>query len=140
MPTLIRSWEAMRALEVAKWQQRCRIDWDATDGRNLRAQAYSMGNVDGDGEVLIPSGRRRLGSGGPGPGEGLREGQSSCGVGPDNALQFPKKDIAGALWVFRAPEAGSLKDVCRRLSRPSPPSCQGQSGSCLFVRISCKMH
>ena len=34
MPTLILWWEAMRALEVAKWQQRCRIDWDAADGRN----------------------------------------------------------------------------------------------------------
>ena len=52
-------------------------------------------------------GRRRLGSGGP-LGEGFREGQSSCGVGPGNALQFPKKDLAGTLWVFRAPEAGAV--------------------------------
>ena len=36
MPTLIR-WEAMRAPEVAKWQK-CRADWDATDGRNGGAQ------------------------------------------------------------------------------------------------------
>ena len=34
MPTLIRSWEAFRALEVAKWQQKYRVGWDATDGRN----------------------------------------------------------------------------------------------------------
>ena len=34
MPTLIRWWEAMRASEVTKWQQRCRIEWDAVDGRN----------------------------------------------------------------------------------------------------------
>ena len=33
MPTLIRWWEALRAPEVAKWQQKCRVDWDATDGR-----------------------------------------------------------------------------------------------------------
>ena len=33
VPTLIRWWEAMRAPEVAKWQQRYRIDGDATDGR-----------------------------------------------------------------------------------------------------------
>ena len=33
MPTLIRWWEAMRASEVAKWQQKYRIEWDATDGR-----------------------------------------------------------------------------------------------------------
>ena len=34
MPTLIRWWEAMRAPEVAKWQQRYRIDLDAADGCN----------------------------------------------------------------------------------------------------------
>ena len=34
VPTLIRWWEALRAPEVAKWQQRNRIEWDATDGRN----------------------------------------------------------------------------------------------------------
>ena len=34
MPTMIRWWEALRALEVAKWQQKCRVDWDATDGRH----------------------------------------------------------------------------------------------------------
>ena len=38
MPTLIRWWEALRAPEVAKWQQKCRVDWDATDGRNGGAQ------------------------------------------------------------------------------------------------------
>ena len=32
--------EAVRrqALEVAKWQQRYRVDWDSTDGRNGGAQ------------------------------------------------------------------------------------------------------
>ena len=38
MPTLIRWWEALRAPEVAKWQQKYRVDWDATDGRNGTAQ------------------------------------------------------------------------------------------------------
>ena len=38
VPTLIRWWEAMRAPEVAKWQQRFRIDCDAADGRNGGAQ------------------------------------------------------------------------------------------------------
>ena len=33
-PTLIRWWEALRAPEVAKWWQKYRVDWDATDGRN----------------------------------------------------------------------------------------------------------
>ena len=34
MLMLIRWWEALRASEVAKWQQKCRVDCDATDGRN----------------------------------------------------------------------------------------------------------
>ena len=38
MPTLIRWWEALRAPEEAKWQQKYRVDWDATDGRNGGAQ------------------------------------------------------------------------------------------------------
>ena len=38
MPTLIRWSEALRAPEVAKWQQKYRVDWDATDGRNGGAQ------------------------------------------------------------------------------------------------------
>ena len=38
MPTLIRWWEALRASEVAKWQQKCRVACDATDGRNGGAQ------------------------------------------------------------------------------------------------------
>ena len=38
MPTLIRWWEVLRAPEVAKWQQKYRVDWDATDGRNGGAQ------------------------------------------------------------------------------------------------------
>ena len=38
MPTLIRWWEALRVPEVAKWQQKYRVEWDATDGRNGGAQ------------------------------------------------------------------------------------------------------
>ena len=38
MPTLMRWWEASRALEVAKSQLKYRVDWDATDGRNGGAQ------------------------------------------------------------------------------------------------------
>ena len=38
IPTLIRPWEALRAPAVAKWQQKYRVDWDATDGRNGGAQ------------------------------------------------------------------------------------------------------
>ena len=33
MPTLVRWWEALTAPGVARWQQKYRVDWDATDGR-----------------------------------------------------------------------------------------------------------
>ena len=38
MPTLIRWWEALIAPEVAKWQQKYLVEWDATDERNGGAQ------------------------------------------------------------------------------------------------------
>ena len=38
VPTLIRWWEALRASEMGKWQEKDRLDWDATDGRNGGAQ------------------------------------------------------------------------------------------------------
>ena len=38
VPTLTRWWEALRAPEVARWQQKYRVDLDATDGRNGAAQ------------------------------------------------------------------------------------------------------
>ena len=38
MPTLIRWCEASRAPEVAKWQQKYRVDWDAFDDPNGGAQ------------------------------------------------------------------------------------------------------
>ena len=37
---------------------------------------------------------------GRGPGEGLRAGQSSCGVGLGDALQLPKEDLASAVRVL----------------------------------------
>ena len=51
MPTLIRWWEALRASEVAKLQQKYRVDWDATDGRNGGAQQTVWENSDGDGKI-----------------------------------------------------------------------------------------
>ena len=121
MPTLVRWWEALRAPEVAKWQQKYRIDWDATDGRNGGAQRTVWENSVGHGEVQTlcrGSGRQRSGGGGPGfgSGEGLRARQSPCGVGLGDTLQRPE-DLAGAVWVFRAPEAGA---VCRMYSGAAP--------------------
>ena len=45
MPALIRWWEALRAPEVAKWQQKYGVDWDAADGRYGRAQRTVWENL-----------------------------------------------------------------------------------------------
>ena len=42
MPTLIRWWEALRAPDVAKWQQKYRVDWDATDGSSANGMGILM--------------------------------------------------------------------------------------------------
>ena len=86
-------------------------------GRNKHARRCSLnslGKFDGNGEVQISSGRRRFGSGGLGSGlgEGLRARQPSGGLGLGNALQLPKKDLAGALWILRAPEACAVSRMC----------------------------
>ena len=38
LPTMIRWWEALRAHEVSRWQERHSVGWDATDGRNGGAE------------------------------------------------------------------------------------------------------
>ena len=52
MPTLIRWWKALRAPEVAQSQQKYRVDWDVTSWRNGGAQRYSMGSIDGHGDLM----------------------------------------------------------------------------------------
>ena len=116
MPTLIRWWEALRASEVAKLQQKYRVDWDATDGRNGGAQQIVWENSDGDGKIKWDrrkEGCSRSGSCfGSGPGKGLRACQPPCGLGLGDAFQLPEEDLASAVWLLRAPEAGySSKDV-----------------------------
>ena len=104
MPILIRWWE------VAKWQQKYRVDRDATDSRNGGAQQTVW-------EMLLEMERfryrareRRFGSSGLGlgSGEGLRAGQSSCGVCLGDALQFPTEDLAGVGRKIRAPKASTF--------------------------------
>ena len=56
MPTMIRWWEALRAPEVAKWQQKYRVDWGATDGRKRGAQQTVS-------EILLEMERFKKGAG-----------------------------------------------------------------------------
>ena len=58
---------------------------------------------------------------------------ASCGLG--DALELHKKDLAGALWVFRAPVYSS-KDVRQSRLRPSRLYCQGPSGVVLHDALS----
>ena len=105
MPTLIRWWEALGAPEVAKWHQKYRVDWDATDGRNGGARRTVW-------EVLMEMERfdsKSRRSRGCGRGAGPCEGQPSCGPGLGDALQLPKKHIAGAVRLFGAPEASAVR-------------------------------
>ena len=58
---------------------------------------------------------------GTGPGGGCRASQSPSGVGLGGALQFPKKGRAGAVPLFRAPEASAV----RRMRGGSAPDHHG---------------
>ena len=51
VPTLTLWWEALRAPEVAKWQQKYRVCWDAADGRNGGAHQTVWGNSAGDEKI-----------------------------------------------------------------------------------------
>ena len=106
IPTLIRWWRAFRAPEVAKRQQKYRVDWDAV-------------NIDGNGKFFLQSKRRgsKSGSFGSGPGKGLRACHLPCGLGLGDAFQFPKEDLAGVVLSFRAPEARTV----RRMRRGAAP-------------------
>ena len=60
-------------------------------------------------ELSEQKGRRSRSCGlGLGPDEGLRARQPPCGLGLGVVLQLPKEDLAGAVWVFRAPEASAV--------------------------------
>ena len=74
MPTLLRWCEASRAPDVAKWQQKYRVEWDAADGRSGGAQqtvweiVMEMKRFDGNAKGRRP----RNGGLGAEPSEGLR--------------------------------------------------------------------
>ena len=82
---------------MAKWQQKYRVDWDATDGRNGGAQR-TVWEVWMDIERFNGKNRSRGSSGcglGAGPCEGIRASQPPRVLG--DALQPPKEGLAGAL-------------------------------------------
>ena len=80
---------------MASWQQKYRVDglgryrW-----QEWGSPANSVGNVDGNGEILLQ--------------KGFRAGQPPGGLGLGDRLQYPKEDLAGALRLFGAPEEGAV--------------------------------
>ena len=96
---------------MAKWQQKYRVDWDATDGRNGGASADSVGNFDGKGKVSLEKQRKKIKE---------RWHRFSTWRRPSSvsasrwswawATHFscPKEDLAGAVRLFRVPEEGGV--------------------------------
>ena len=129
MPTLIRRWEALRAPEVAKWQQKYRVDWDAADGRSGGAQRtvwevlMEMERFDGkakaedQGAVALvqtcrrPSSESALLWSGPGRRTSASQGRS-CGC---------------CVAALSTRGGYSSKAVRQSPCGPSRPSCQGPS-------------
>ena len=140
MPTLIRWWEALRTPEVAKWQMKYRVDWDATDGRNGGAQQTAW-------EIVM----ELEGFYGKANQKRVKERWFSTWRKPSS--------VSASLWsglgrrtsvsqersceccAFMSGTRGgySLKDVRRSRYGPSRPSCQGRSGvACSYV-LCCRM-
>ena len=97
----------MRAPEVAKWQLKYRVDWDATDGRNGGAQRsmekkrYGAGKEDQGAVALVLD-----------LAKAFERVSLPCGVGLGGALQLPKEDLASAVRVLPAPEASAVRRMC----------------------------
>ena len=132
----------MRASEVAKWQQRYGIEWDAADGRNGRAQRTVW-------EILMEM-------------ESFKHRASEEVVGAvalvlDLAKAFEWVSLP-EVWAGRRTSASqgrscgccmgissttsecSSKDVWRSRSRLSQLSCQGRSGVACLYGSYCRMH
>ena len=104
MLTMIRWWEALRAPEVPKWQQKYRVECDATDGRvggaerivretllEMEGFNFQAGEKDQGAVVLVLDLAKSLGS---------------------DAFQFLQEDFAGGMWGLRAPAASSVRRTC----------------------------
>ena len=120
MPTLMHMWEALRASEVMKWQQRYRTEWDAVNGRNGGAQRTVC-------EILMEMERFKY-----------RTGEEDLGAvalvldlakafeqvsllvvrALGDTLQLFREDLAAAMRVLRAQEASAVRKM-RSSAAPS---------------------
>ena len=113
---------------MTKWQQKYRVDWDATDGRNGGAQQSVWA-------MLLEMERCN--------GKAKEADQGALALVLDlanafervslpvvwawgNSLQLPKEDLASAVRVLRAPEACTVTIITAILP--------GSKWSCLLLR------
>ena len=123
MPTLIRWWEVLRAPEVATWQQKHRVGWDVTDGRNGGAQRTVWGVLLMEMERLLEEQKQKIE--GPWP---------WCWTWVTH-FSFPRT-ILRLLRLFRAPEASAV----RRMQFGAAPDHHGHLARVqveLFVFVHC---
>ena len=143
MLAMIRWWEALRAPEVARWQQTYRVEWDVTDGRNGGAERIVW-------EALL---------------EIERFNDYAIALVLDLAkvfervslpvvwasathFSFPRKILRVLYGYFEHQYAGiwstsgvfSFENAWRSRSRASRPFSQGQSGATCFYVLCCRMH
>ena len=130
MPMLIGWWDALKAFEVVKWQQKYRVDWDATDGRDGGAQRTEW-------EILLEMERVSVCA------KGEDQGALSLVLDLAEAFEWVSLSVVwawathfsfprSAVWEFRATEASSVRRMCGGTAPGHP--CQGPSGIvCFYV-------
>ena len=124
----------MRAQEVATWQQKYRVDWDVTDGRNGGNQRKVL-------EVLMEMERFN--------GRAKAEDRGAVALVLDLTKAFEQVSLPvvsseeGRSYDCYSVILGtrgecSSKDMRRNRCRPSRPFCQGQSGVACFCALCCR--
>ena len=135
MLAMVRWWEALRAPEVAKWQHKCRFEWDTTDGRNggvertvwetlleMERFTYHAGERDQGATALVLDFAKAF------------ERVSLCGLGQGMST-FPKTKRVCYAGTSNTSGGCSSEAVWRSRSRPSRPLSLGSKWSCLLLRI-----
>ena len=132
MPTLIRWWEALRAPEV-KWQQKYRVEWDATEWSKRRSSTNRMGNIDGDEKIQWQRKKVKVRQRWFWTWRRHRSGSVSLwsGLGQRTSQERSCERCAG---ISSTRGVYTSKDVWQSRSRPSRPSCQDSKWSCLLLR------
>ena len=100
---------------MATWQQKYRVDWDATDGRNVGGQQTVR-------EIFMEMERfcdkaKEEDQGAAVPlvldlAKAFERASLPVVWAWATHFSFPKEDLASAVWSFRAPEACAVRRMC----------------------------